>query len=104
MADKSKATQHISLRMPIKELSVVDTYAAANGVSRAQSVLHFVRQGIAAETGEMPATKSDLVAFAATIQKAIESQPVGIQSSPQPPALESGGREKRPRWRFWQSR
>lgn len=108
MADKSKTTQHISLRMPLKELSVVDTYAAANGLSRAQSVLHFVRQGIAAETGEKPATKSDLVALAASITKAIESQPINVQlppqPHPQPPSLESSeGKAERPWWRFWRS-
>lgn len=103
MAEKSRNTQHISLRVPLKELSVIDTYAAANDLSRAQAVLHFVRQGIAAETGEKPATKSDLVAFAATLTKAIESQPVNVQLPPQTPALESSEqkREKRPWWRFW---
>ena len=52
MAEKSKNTQHISLRVPLKELSVIDTFAAANDLSRAQAVLHFVRQGIAAEASE----------------------------------------------------
>ena len=31
MAEKSKNTQHISLRVPLKELSVIDTYAARRG-------------------------------------------------------------------------
>ena len=98
MAEKSRNTQHISLRVPLKELSVIDTYAAANDLSRAQAVLHFVRQGIAAETGEKPATKSDIVALAATLTKAIESQPVSVQlpPQPQPRAIESGEQEKRP--------
>ncbi|MDO4428935.1 MAG: hypothetical protein Q4B91_05480 [Atopobiaceae bacterium] len=103
MAEKSKNTQHISLRVPLKELSVIDIYAAANDLSRAQAVLHFVRQSIAAETGEKPVTKSDLVALAATLTKAIESQPVSVQLPPQPPppALESSKQKKRPWWRFW---
>lgn len=104
MANKSTKTQHISLRIPLKELSVIDTYAAANDLSRAQAVLHFVRQGIAAETGEKPVTKSDLVALAATLTKAIESQPVNVQLPPQmqQPALESSEQKKRPWWRFWE--
>lgn len=92
MSDKSKSTQHISLRMPLKELSVVDTYAAANDLSRAQAVLHFVRQGIASDAGSTPATKSDLVAFAATLTKAIESQPIAVQQQAQAPQLPEPGR------------
>lgn len=105
MAEKSKNTQHISLRVPLKELSVIDTYAAANDLSRAQAVLHFVRQGIAAETGEKPAMKSDLVALAATLTKAIENQPVSVQlpPQPQPPALESSEQKKRPWWKIFKS-
>lgn len=103
MAENSKKTQHISLRVPLKELSVIDTYAAANDLSRAQSVLHFVRQGIAAETGERPATKSDLITLAATLTRAIESQPVSVQlpAQPQLQALESSEQSKRPWWHFW---
>lgn len=102
MVEKSKNTRHISLRVPLKELSVIDTYAAANDLSRAQAVLHFVRQGIAAETGEKPVTKSDLVALAAKLTKAIESQPINVQlpPQPQPPVLELSNRKKRPWWRF----
>lgn len=83
--------------------SVIDTYAVANDLSRAQAVLRFVRQGIAAEAGEKPATKSDFVASAATLTKAIENQPASVQlpSQPQPPALESSEQKKRPWWRFW---
>lgn len=105
MAEKSKNTQHISMRVPLKELSVIDTYTAANDLSRAQAVLHFVRQGIAAETGEKPATKSDLVALAATLTKAIENQPVSVQlpPQPQPPALESSEQKKRPWWKIYKS-
>lgn len=101
MAEKSKSTHHISLRMPLRELSVIDTYAAAHGVSRAQAVLHFVRQGIAAETGDRPATKADLAALAAALTKAIESQPVAVQLPPRPdpPALGPEGRGRRPWWR-----
>lgn len=74
--------------MPLKELSAIDTYAAAHGISRAQALLHFVRQGIATETGEAPVTKSDLVALAATLTKAIENQPVHIAQQ-QAPAIEA---------------
>lgn len=82
MSDQSKASKHISLRMPLKELSVVDTYAAAHGVSRAAAVLHFVRLGIAADAGETPATKADLAAMAATLSRAIEQQPIAVQQLP----------------------
>lgn len=86
MSDQSKTTKHVSIRMPLKELSVVDTYAAAHGVSRAAAVLHFIRLGIAADAGEAPATKSDLAAFAATVTRAIEQQPIAVQQAQLPPA------------------
>ncbi len=59
----------------------------------------------AAETGEKPATKSDLVAFAATLTKAIENQPVSVQlpPQPQPSALESSEQKKRPWWKIFKS-
>lgn len=103
MAEKSKNTQHISLRVPLKELAVIDTYAAANDLSRAQAVLHFVRQGIAAETGEKPVTKSDLVALAAALTKAIENRPVEVQIQQQSEVKEIGSPKgkKRFKWRFW---
>lgn len=87
MADRSKTTQHISLRVPLKELSVIDTYAAAHDTSRAQAVLHFVRSGIAAETGDGPATKADLVALGATLTKAIQDQPIAVQQAAPTKAL-----------------
>ena len=87
--------------MPLKELSIIDTYAA-NDLSRAQAVLHFVRQSIAAETGERPVTKSDLVSLAAAPTKAIESQPVSVvQLPPQLPAIGSSEQKKRSWWHFW---
>ena len=72
------------MRIPNKELAVIDAYAVAHDLSRAQSMLHFIRQGIGAETGERPATKSDLVALATTIQKAIQTQPIAIQEAVAP--------------------
>lgn len=91
MAGQSNKTKPISVRMPKKELAVIDTYAAGNDLTRAESILHFLRLGIKAETGEAAATKSDLVAFAATLQKAIESQPIALQQNA--PALPAPGRK-----------
>ena len=96
MADQSKTTKHVSIRMPLRELSVVDTYAAARGVSRAAAVLHYVRLGIAADTGETPATKADLAAFAATLTRAIEQQPIAVQQAQLPPAPDSDAWKSKP--------
>lgn len=107
MAGQSKKTIQTSIRMPIKEMSVIDTYAAAHDLSRAQAILHYLRKGIAEDTGEKPATRSDLVAFAATIEKAIASQPIAIQESPQPLSLPSPETEELEKvkkmgwWEFW---
>lgn len=91
MAGQSSKTKPISVRMPKKELAVIDTYAAGNDLTRAESILHFLRLGIKAETGEAAATKSDLVAFAATLQKAIESHPASVQQNA--PTLPEPGRK-----------
>lgn len=66
----------------------LDGIAAKKGVSRAAVVMDAVRQYI--DDGDKAATKSDLVAFAATLQKAIESQPVVVQKQGTPPLLGQG--------------
>lgn len=96
MANQSSRTKPITIRMPLKELAAVDSYAAANGVSRAAALLHYVRIGLADESGDRPATRSDLVALVAQITKAIEDRPVQIQRAP---ALAAPEVEKKPWWR-----
>ena len=84
MSGQSKKTVQTSIRIPVKDMAAIDTYAAAHGLSRAQALLHFLRKGMAEESGESPATKSDLVALAAAVERAIASQPIAVQV---PPAL-----------------
>lgn len=96
MSGQTSKTKPITMRIPLKELSAVDSYAAANGVSRSAAIVHFIRSGIAAESGERPATRSDLVALAAQITKAIEEQPVHVQRVP---ALEAPEKVDKPWWR-----
>lgn len=96
MANQSSRTKPITIRMPLKELAAVDSYAAANGISRSSALLHYVRVGLADESGERPATRSDLVALAAQITKAIEDRPVQVQ---QVPAIDPPREERKPWWR-----
>lgn len=67
----------------------IDGVAARKGVSRASVVTEAVRRYL--DDGDRPATKADLVALAATLTKAIESQPVHVQvqADPEAGALEA---------------
>ncbi len=91
MAGQSSRTKQISMRVPVKELATVDTYAAAHDLSRAQAVLHFLRLGIAAEAGASPATKADLVAAVASLQRSIADQPIRVELPPAPEPEERRG-------------
>lgn len=91
MGSQSRKTREIKLRIPIGIHSVIETYAAGHELNRTQAYLHFIEQGIKAETGEAPATKSDLVAFAASLEKTIKDQPIAIQETS--PKLLADGNE-----------
>lgn len=86
MSGQSKKTQSISIRLPNKEIVLIDAYADENDLNRSQAILSLIRKGLEKSESE-PVTKSDLVALAATIEKAIASQPIAIQEAPTTPAL-----------------
>lgn len=67
--------------MPVEIRELVESYAVAHDVSKAAALLHYVRLGIAAESGSAPATKADLVALGSMLQKAIEAQPVQLAAA-----------------------
>lgn len=86
MAGISNKTVQASVRIPNKELVLIDAYANDNEITRSQAILSLIRKGLD-KTESEPATKADLVAFAATIERAIASQPIAIQENPAPIAL-----------------
>lgn len=88
MSGQSKKTQSISIRLPNKEIVLVDAYADENELNRSQAILSLIRKGLE-KTGSEPVTKSDLIALAATIEKAIANQPIAIQETPHGLALPS---------------
>lgn len=80
-------------------IAQIDGVAARKGVSRATVVTEAVRRYL--DDGDRPATKSDLVALAATLTHAIESRPVEVQvqASPDAGAIEPPEQAKAPLWR-----
>lgn len=97
MAGQSKKTQSISIRLPNKEIVLIDAYADDNDLNRSQAILSLIRKGLDKSESE-PATKADLVAFAAIIEKAIASQPITIQESPTTPSLPEPEEEYERTW------
>lgn len=67
--------------MPADVRELVEARAVAQGCSKAQALLHYVRLGIEADTGSAPATKADLLALGNLLREAIEQQPVALAAA-----------------------
>lgn len=85
MAGKTDKTKPVQVRIPNKEFYAIEEYARKNGMNRSQAIVSLLRKALD-DTSE-PATKADLVALAATLEKAIQNQPIAVQEAKEPEAL-----------------
>lgn len=71
--------QKLNIWMDKALVAQIDGVAAKKGMSRAAVVSEAVRRYV--DDGDGPATKADILALAATLTKAIESQPIAVQQA-----------------------
>lgn len=58
MGNRSKKTTQVGLRLPNKELGMVDAFALKNDLNRSQALLSLLRLGLK-RSDELPATRRD---------------------------------------------
>lgn len=101
--ENARNVKTVSYRLPIHLYNRLSDYATEHGTTQTEAAIHYLEQGIKAESGDKPVTSAEMELLKAQMVEgfkqvaiAIENQPIAVMQQEKQKLIE--GAEEKTRW------